>query len=401
MLKPPPARKDTQIPVSPNSEIPDSLLEGEETERLTRMKVVAEIEAARAQARKANADARNAETEYDKAQKRRFYEKLISTAQGTAALALITIAFQIFQFGYTARENRAAAEDAQWKDVVKSLSFEPGAPSVSSVTNLATFYRSPRYAANAKALAAAILPVIQNHDAFDRAFINLAHETAWGDEGNLYTVARAVTDRYLNDIDHARDKYGNSIPAGANQKLSDFLATKQDDLADKAADEATMTGIQTAIDEAKLREWEIDSYTTFIRAYWAKHGTKPPATLLSKLNVGDDAPYAASIQKILFRYDDAKPINFARFDFSNASLEDSLLIDADLSGADLSGANFAGATLTGANLSNVTSFDRSNWTGATWWNAGKISSELCGYLSLNDAPQDLGDRQTALRKCPR
>jgi hypothetical protein len=223
-------------PVTLDERIADPLRAAELSGDLERIKAAADIRASRAQERKANAEAANAEAQFpDLKRKRRFFERLLSTAQGTAALALVTIVFQIVQFGYTARENRLATEDAQWKDVVKSISFDPDARSVASVTNLATFYRSPRYSANAKALTASIIPAIPNHDAFDRAFVNLSEETEWSDVTNLYTIARAVTDRYLTDIDQARDQFGESIPASPNQKLSDFLTARLDDLADKGA----------------------------------------------------------------------------------------------------------------------------------------------------------------------
>jgi uncharacterized protein YjbI with pentapeptide repeats len=114
----------------------------------------------------------------------------------------------------------------------------------------------------------------------------------------------------------------------------------------------------------------------------------------------DAEPYAPDLQKILFRSDDNQTIDLGGYDFSRASLAGSLLIDADLTGANLAGTNLTGAVLTGTNLSAVSSFDSSIWTGADWWNASRISTELCAYL-WSKAPPPSASFETASHVCPR
>lgn len=131
----------------------------------------AELDNLLALTRKATAEAATAEYQNKEQNKRRnFYERILSTTQGAVILALITLLFQIFQFGFTAAGNRQMAREKAWRDSVGMLSFAGDARSVSAALNMETFFESSAHAKDAKSLVASVLPNFQNEAAFDDIF---------------------------------------------------------------------------------------------------------------------------------------------------------------------------------------------------------------------------------------
>src|ERR1700744_2444875 len=79
---------------------------------LSEIKQLSEIRNLDASTRKIRWEAANAKAQHrELSRKRNFYERILSTTQITIVLALVTLLFQIIQFGYTAHQSRVADEN--------------------------------------------------------------------------------------------------------------------------------------------------------------------------------------------------------------------------------------------------------------------------------------------------
>lgn len=336
-----------------------------------------EIRNLKASTNKARWEAANARAQNRELIRRRsFYERILSTTQATIVLALITLLFQILQFGYTARETRKYDEEKQWKDTVKDVHLDDEAKTISSALSLETFFNSKEHSAEARTMVAVLLPYLRNHDAFDHVFIALLNKDGWNGPYCLTcTVTKSVDLEYANLADL---KYGGShvqfaLQGRYREQLSEELIN---DSWPKDQD----------IKEAQDLEWQIDTLTRGLVDFWRRHGTKPPTA-------GSD--YTADLQTIILRQDgdsvvDLQGLDFSRayfknaylrnVRFSNGNLTGAILIDADLGSASLDGVRLDGAKVDGANFDGVTSFGNSSWNEVQWWNAAAISAPLCDYL---------------------
>lgn len=173
--------------------------------------------------RKAKAEAEAAEDQNLEQKKRRdFLSRILSTTQGAVLLALVTLIFQILQFGWTASENRKAYKERAWRDAVSSLSFQGGEKSVGSVLNVETFFKSPEHSQDAKALVAGVLPSIKNDEAFDNAFFVLLNATSVTDKTyHVYDTARQISEKYRDEI---ADQLGSHEPIGPDLLSARLIA---------------------------------------------------------------------------------------------------------------------------------------------------------------------------------
>jgi hypothetical protein len=322
----------------------------------------------------ANAQAQNKEL----LRRRTFYERILSTTQFTVALAMFTLIAQVVQFGYTAWGTRKSDEEKQWKETVKSVSFDDEAKAISSALALETFFDSKAHQAEAKAMVAVILPYLKNDDAFDHVFVSLLRRDGWEDPCcRVYVVAQSVAVGYaeLADVIYGESQKPVSLQGKYHELVSEELINSG-------------KGEKDQIDRARQIEWQIDTITHGLIDFWRKHGTKPPGV----------PEYSADLQQIILREDGDFIIDLSGVDFGNAylkgaylrrvrfskgNLSGATLTDVDLGEAELEGVRFDGAKVDNANFENVQAFANSSWKGVQWWKAAALSGPLCEYLKHN------------------
>jgi hypothetical protein len=108
------------------------------------------------------------------------------------ALALV---FQSLQFGETAKRESIKNEDAQWQEMMKSVSVKD--PKVAFVGALAmqSFFSSPRYGKQSRSVATALLPQINNVNGFDEIYAEMIHQTnkERNNEDDLTSISQMIT----------------------------------------------------------------------------------------------------------------------------------------------------------------------------------------------------------------
>ncbi|WP_187290222.1 pentapeptide repeat-containing protein [Terriglobus saanensis] len=327
--------------------------------------------------RKAEAEAANAEYQNEGQTKRRnFYERILTTTQGAVILGLVTLLFQIIQFGYTAAASRNATREKAWRDAVAALSFSGDGKSVGAALNMETFFASPDHSIDAKALAASVLPYIQNENAFDVIFYRLLDSTSKKDQSfDVYAVVHTISQAYLREAQQDGGPITEPLPSSSRIGPKPLSVTLLE--SGKKPDDSMVV-------RATHNEYLIDTYTHGLSDLWKKH-IQP---------LGASKNYAVDMRSVILFYDDNGMVDFrdvtlprAYFsnaymysvDFTNADLTDAHLENTNLGNADLTHATVNGAHVEGANLEHARG-DSSSWAYVEWWRASRISPSLCAWL---------------------
>ncbi|RSL15753.1 pentapeptide repeat protein [Edaphobacter aggregans] len=340
----------------------------------------------------ANAKAQNNEVK----RKRSFYERILSTTQATIVLALITLMFQIVQFGYTARQGRLADESKQWKDAVKEVSFDGDSKAVGGAMVLETFFSSDLHSGEAKTLVAVTLPFIKDVNAFDHLFEQLRRRDGWADPCCLiYSVAQSIS---LSHRELAKSIYKDAKLPIPSQGL--FRINLSSEI-EKLTPEASLK-----IEEARRREWQIDTVTQGLLDFWRENGTRPPQADSA------DPPYSADLRTLILRLDEDAVVNLSgknfthvyfkgaylhNVNFSDSDLSGGNLSDVDMGSAQLRGTRLDGVVVHGADFDNVTDVEGSSWKGVRWWEAARLSNKLCQWFPEHGEKPESPDQY--LRLC--
>ncbi len=267
-----------------------------------------------------------------------------------------TISFQANQFAQTSALEAVKNEDAKWQELMKSVSFKDPKSALVGALSMQAFFESDRYGKQSRSIAVALLPEINNVNAFDEIFAQIIHHSREDNENDLVSISVMLSMS-------ARQIHGTQATAMPDREpIPPFL---QFDVA--AIDPNPEYKNEGKSMEDKVIAWELETVS---------HG-------LSNLWEDDHLPMDKALRSVTLEH-----ASFQGLDFANADLARSILYQANFKnaifhGADLSNASLRNVCLDGADLSGIKDFAGSTWKDSNWKAASKISPELQKYLETN------------------
>lgn len=272
-----------------------------------------------------------------------------------------TLKTQSDQFQKTADSQSNANEDSKWRDALGKVSFKDSESALVGAFAMQGFFRQSRYQGQARSIAAALLPLVRNVDAFDEIVTEMEEQSTEQNQFDLTGVSQMISFAQ-------RERYG--IVGAATTKGPGVVPFLDYDIVSIEID-PSLTG-KTDPRGTKIAAWKLDTVSHFLKMLWndKQKGVTPARKNLAAVVLEDET--------------------FDNLDFSNANLRAAVLYRASFKGSVFRGVNFKDAlvqdaSLDGADLSGVTSFEGSVWKGRTdWWDAKCVSPKLLEHLIMTD-----------------
>lgn len=295
------------------------------------------------------ADAEKSRVEAAEAQNKsevlRFWIPVI--APSVTAFALVaTLLLQMYQLHTNATSQRAAAEDAAWRETTRDLRVTTGPGVPIALHQLRSFLGSARYGRSARELGVTLLADL-SPEAFDILLPDVLRETDWSNVSDLARLARGL-DHTWNAMAAKADASKTLVEKLQSQAATSSESESRLQIADeqRQKDDEFVSGV---IENLRMTSKGI---ADFIRM---NSKSRPDGELDLK---GAD-----------FLDTNLSSLNLSRIDLTNGSLQnvdihDSCICDTVLAGTTLSAARF----------------DNSAWRNTAWWRAGKIDGPLLSYL---------------------
>jgi hypothetical protein len=351
-------------------------------EDLDAQKLIAEIENLRASAEKSRIDAQIAsESRIGNPVLRKF-----PVTQVTVILALVTFFSQTVQIFWSHREQVKTHEDSEWRQAIKSLSFDEKGKALPGALNVSTFYDSERYGDTARQLVAASLPHIVEPSSFNTVYFELQKHIDQTNINYLYGVNRALREKYVQFFQDERDSF-SPLEDNSADFLPEWLEVN---LSQRISDDR--------VDQKRIaQDWEneIDSSTSGLASFWRQHQKlDADASTLALRSCQTSHDLQTLMLKLQNAVIDLKRVDLscsylpktyiADVNLGGSSFDNSDLAGADLSKANLSAASFRCTNIDGTNLKNVTNYEGSVWTGTDWEkDRNNLSPQLTTYLEKN------------------
>ena len=292
--------------------------------------------------------------------KSRFWATTLTPAL-SVAIAFIAICVQSVQISYTAKTHAEESEDAKWRELLKSVKFESPKSAVVGALAVEGFFGSHRYGAESRSIATALLPLVNNVNAFDEIVDAMESKTNQDNQKDLSNVSAMLL--YLGREQHKlKGAINLSSPA-----ISTFL---QHDI-DSIDPNPTYTSCSGPMCETVIA-WELDTVSQNILRAW-RH-TKAIVS-----------PVDQDLENVVLENGDFRDLDFTKSDFKHAILYDASFKNAIFKQANLKGVSILNVCLSGADLSQITPghFEESVWEGSNWWDAKPISPDLRKYLDVH------------------
>jgi hypothetical protein len=342
-----------------NSTIGKSVDQPEIEKAAQLLKLAAEIDQCRAEARKANLDRRKVVQDLRESRHRlktedtKAYISLLAPVFTTLVLAG-TLVLQSYQFIHSERDKQveaqrqaAVAEDVRWAEAIKLLQSDKLTP---ASLLLKSFIRSDRYGPPAYRTAVSILIKTEDPEVFANLFVSIFDPIDWSNAQQVFDINRSLTSHLAPLLAKPWD------PKKGRSDLHRLNRTEQIEY-DYLKKELKFISIEIALSLKGPRPAGIkpDLHST---SFW-----------------GD-------------------------------------LRGADLRGANLNQANLIAISVQGADLSEITEYDNVNCFATAWWQASKISGGLLQYLIAtypfdpkidyhDDKPSSKADYEVAIARFQR
>ncbi len=276
---------------------------------------------------------------------------------------LISVVITAIALIVQVHETNRTSEDSKWQDSMKSVSFKDPKEALVGALAMRAFFDSPRYGAQSRQIASALLPIVNNVNGFDEILQSMMDHTDARNQVDITSVSQGLlmTALYRDRVNIPLWTSSTEVPAflAHDVALIDFDPDYQ-------TEGPAMRDTVTA--------WELDTVSQVLQKIWTDKNIRPFPRLRNVV---------------------LENASFATVNFSGANLRNSIIYDADLSRAVLKGANLADASIRDVNLycadlSDVagSSFQGSTWVGTRWWQAKAISPDLKTYLAQRYPPRD-------------
>jgi len=291
---------------------------------------------------------------------RSFADFLSPNVAAFAALATaIALISQVIIAGTTAKSQKQAQEDSQWRDAMKSVKLSAPDDALMGAFEMQSFFDSKQYGRHARSIVTTLLPEVEAPTGFDVVFFNLAHRVCnnTSQECAPDPALNAEIQQDLLGIGrmvavHDRDLFESVVPEGcmgANckaEKFRQFVKDPETFFPEKNPDKYQL-GL------AWSYSWELDSVSNAMIRLWSG-----PHRALQ--------PQGTNLAGIVISGGDLSATNF--------------------SGANLAGAHIWGAIVTDADFTGVPTPDDSDWQDTNWWRAKVMSCALANYLKAKFPP---------------
>ncbi len=281
----------------------------------------------------------------------------------TIFMAAATLLAQTFQFFYTARQQRQANEDTQWREAIKDVSFQDSSNALVGALSMQGFFGSPTYGSQASSITVALLPLISSDpEGFDEVFFEmLKHNTGALNQDSVLSISRTI-------LDSQRTLYSsNAIAALQDGNSAEAIDSM---LGGPAAGDFQEKNQHDSFEHAATISWELDSVSQSLQRLWTAGKVSPPSKHLEVMSLED--------------------ADFHTIDLSGVSLASGVVYKVWLNGVKFGNANLHNTLirhvcLNGADLTEIKNFDGSQWTDVNWQSAN-LSDELKTYLNKNYQP---------------
>lgn len=266
-----------------------------------------------------------------------------------------TISQQVEQFGRTEKQQAEAHEDTEWREALKSVSFNDPRSSMIGAFAMQGFFNSPRYSQHAREIASGLLANTKNVSDFDEILTEMREKTDASNMTHMTVVAQMLGYEQ-------RSKY--KMKGAASDADTPFLMKVVDEI------DPNPNNLEHNPDlQVKIAAWEIDSISQFLCQLWRDRNKK-----LSPVN-------QVLTGTVLENCD------FDNLDFSNSHLDFGILSDATFRNVRFQNATFRDLfvhhiKLEGADFSGVTEFSGSRWEDTNWWLAKCVPEKMLNYLIL-------------------
>jgi hypothetical protein len=176
----------------------------------------------------------------------------------TGATFLLSFSAQLYQQRVRTQE----ARDAEWRSALKQVSTKQSETAVQGAYEMVSFLDDAKYGAQAAAIAAALLPSIRDHIAFDLVFFNLIERENRGNQNEFIAIDSSLTQQLLDAYGQAKENLGDlKTPPTGGDSFSNFLLHpeqffREDTDSDKLA---------FVLDKA----WELDSVSDGLSQLWS------------------------------------------------------------------------------------------------------------------------------------
>jgi hypothetical protein len=279
----------------------------------------------------------------------------------TLVLALVTLYIQGREHKQTAERQRAADEDTQWREAMKSVSFKDPSQALAAAMWMQSFCDSPRYHALSRSVTVSLLPIIVNVTGFDDVLTNLVRHTDSGNQVGIIDVAQKVS-----SIQWGR--FGQPPPDPTQLPF-----VKREVLGVDFTN--AISGDSSSKGEFSIAAWEVDTASHALWDIWVRDKVaKPKDQNLTNIILENNKFY------------DDQDKSFS-VDFTNATLKHVVLAHASFRRANFTHSNLSQViVLDDVDLSEITQFAGSNWSETHWWKAKSVSLDLCKYLQEHFAP---------------
>jgi Pentapeptide repeats (8 copies) len=277
-----------------------------------------------------------------------------------------TMEAQSGQFQKTADSQSAANEDSKWKDAIGRVSVkDPASALVGAFAMQGFFYRKGPYRDQARSIAADLLPLVRDVQAFDELVTAIEVDSTNDDQFKLIGIGQMISfaQREGHGVTGAASIKGPGVPPFLDY---DIVSIKMNPTSETKMDP----------ESTKVAAWELDTVSHFLKKLWndPQKMAEPKGQNLTGVVLEDAMSDEA----------------FDGLDFSGATLEAAVLYRARFKNSIFRAANFKNAlvqdaSLDGADLSGITRVEGSVWKGTTnWWDAKCVSPELLDHLMRTD-----------------
>jgi hypothetical protein len=321
----------------------EKMAKGEEVD-LDQLEKACAIWRSAAEAEKFEKESENA-AKVGRAEATRFWS-IVAAPVATVLILAGTLIFQVVQFNATSRATRAAEEEKQWRETLKTLADPQILSSIGGFVQLKSFFASPRYRLAAREYSLRLISArggVIMLDVFEMIFPSAMEATNAENYQDIVEMLERMSEMYnflYDKIQDSKSESGNSVEPGNNPpgpppppdaNAAPPLSVQRDP-------EQMQRDLDTLDTEIQLTG---DALAKFLR----NHRRDINTLVLSK---------AALWQ-----------VDLSNLDFGSVQCAQTWFWRANLAGADLSG---------------VTASQDSFWIDTAWWRAAKINKPLLEYL---------------------
>ncbi len=287
----------------------------------------------------------------------------------------IAISFQAWQFSSSSKQQTSANEDSQWRGAIGSVSLESSNKALVGAFVMDGFFDSSHHSMQARNVAAALLPQLDNTDAFDKVLFDMI-DYPDTPQSHILGIARAI---FVSELDLYKVNVSKKHPLKLDFKTVKQILSEYDQPDFIQRDDAKRK-------RAFAAGWELASVSDALQELWTRQTPNKRVT-----------PREQNLEQVVLAFDDFQGLDFSKAILIGGAFYKTQFKDVSFVGANLRRRLFSGVALDGADLCGITDFDESKWEDTNWWQAKHISKELLDYLEKND-PVAFSNHKDAARK---